>query len=301
MLGPCNVTVSSSLVSFFRSIFLSSFFFFLLSSFFFFLLSSFFFLLFFNISYFMNIFDLYGRYQYTAIKTTLSRISHIYFNSTYLSFHFILFYFIYFILFLFVSLLILFYSIFRYGVLTANNVSAEYFVEAVSGIGITHSYGRPAGMPQYYSRMYLLMERRAEERGERRREGRGGRGRGAPESQRRRVAGGEEILRGWDERVREMETGWYLRVSSLLVFTRDPFDSSVLLFLLLFTLMLTRQLEQPTPLWNFKQWIPDAVTIHLGTNDIFTAENTSTVWIDTYVDFVGFIRAQYLKVGRRGM
>eukprot|EP00026_Physarum_polycephalum_P014807 Phypoly_transcript_15364.p2 GENE.Phypoly_transcript_15364~~Phypoly_transcript_15364.p2 ORF type:complete len:146 (+),score=17.21 Phypoly_transcript_15364:419-856(+) len=53
------------------------------------------------------------------------------------------------------------------------------------------------------------------------------------------------------------------------------------------------QLEQPEPLWDFKQWVPDAVSIHLGTNDIFSAENASTIWIDTYVSFVKFIKEQY--------
>jgi len=96
-----------------------------------------------------------------------------------------------------------------YGVLTANAVQAEYFVEAVSGIGMTHSYGRTGGMPDYYPRM---------------------------------------------------------------------------------------QLEQPAPLWNFSDWVPDAVIIHLGTNDIFSAANASSIWLSTYVDFVNFIKAKYAPV-----
>ncbi len=41
-----------------------------------------------------------------------------------------------------------------YGALTARNISADYFVEAVSGIGLVTSHGRTGGMPDYYNRLY---------------------------------------------------------------------------------------------------------------------------------------------------
>jgi len=55
--------------------------------------------------------------------------------------------------------------------------------------------------------------------------------------------------------------------------------------------------EARTPLWNFKEWTPDAVVINLGTNDFSTEPHPNkAVFNKKYNELIAFIREQYGEV-----
>ena len=57
--------------------------------------------------------------------------------------------------------------------------------------------------------------------------------------------------------------------------------------------------DQATPLWNFNNYIPDMVIIHLGTNDLFPETWSppsmldSTLFVTQYINFITSIRTEY--------
>jgi lysophospholipase L1-like esterase len=55
----------------------------------------------------------------------------------------------------------------------------------------------------------------------------------------------------------------------------------------------TKIYPQSSKDWGFKQWIPDAVVICLGTNDLANSKIDSTLFVNKYVDFVSQIRSNY--------
>lgn len=52
---------------------------------------------------------------------------------------------------------------------------------------------------------------------------------------------------------------------------------------------------QSTQNWDFKKWIPDAVVISLGTNDLANSKIDSSLFVNKYVDFVRKIHSNYPK------
>jgi lysophospholipase L1-like esterase len=51
--------------------------------------------------------------------------------------------------------------------------------------------------------------------------------------------------------------------------------------------------HEATPKWDHKKWQPDVVVINLGTNDFAKGNPDSTIFINTYVNFIKRIRLYY--------
>jgi hypothetical protein len=57
--------------------------------------------------------------------------------------------------------------------------------------------------------------------------------------------------------------------------------------------------DQASPLWNFSNYVPDLVVIHLGTNDFYQESLTppvmldSALFVDKYIAFVNTLRSSY--------
>ncbi|MCS6823905.1 MAG: GDSL-type esterase/lipase family protein [Cytophagaceae bacterium] len=51
--------------------------------------------------------------------------------------------------------------------------------------------------------------------------------------------------------------------------------------------------HEPSPKWNFDKWKPDVVVINLGTNDFAKGNPDSTIFCNTYLNFVKRIRNYY--------